>query len=101
MFDHAAPPPQDKPDCPHCAAVRAAAESTPAGERIRTTGQSDASCLGCIAREIATGPAAWRALHSLTAVDLHNAISRHWPGNQYKAGRQAVWAWCQLLRLVP
>lgn len=100
MFDHAAPPPQDKPDCPHCAAARAAAESTPAGKRIHT-GQSDASCLGCIAREIATGPAAWRALHSLTAVDLNNAISRHWPGNQYKAGRQAVWSWCQLLRLVP
>lgn len=101
MFDHAPPPPIERPDCPHCAAARAAAQDTPPGEIIHTTGQSDASCLGCIAREVAASPATWRALHGVTAVDLRNAISRHWPGGQYEAGRQAVWAWCRLLRLVP
>lgn len=99
MFDHSAPPPAERPDCPHCAAARASAAATPEGERVRATGQSNASCLGCIAREIAASPAAWRALRGITAVDMRNAISRHWPGKSYEAGRRAVWTWCRLLRI--
>lgn len=89
MFDHAPPDPADRPACPHCAAARA-------GE---LTGRTDATCLGCIAREIAASPAAWRALRGITAVDMRNAILRHWPGKSYEAGRRAVWAWCRLLRI--
>lgn len=99
MFDHQPPAAADKPDCQHCAAARAAAAQTHPGQRVALTGAVDASCLGCIAREIATSPAAWRALRGITATDLRNAILRHWPGSAYEAGRRAVWDWCQTLRI--
>lgn len=101
MFDHRADPPRQRDDCPHCAAARAAAAAAPPGQPVPPRGEHDAACLGCLARQIATSPAAWRALRGRTAVDLQRAIAVHWPGAAYEAGRQAVWDWCRTLRLTP
>lgn len=76
-------------DCPYCAAA----------ERDRAHhGVHNSHCKGCLARELAISPAAWRALHGHTGVDLQNAINRIWPG-EYSVGREAVWRWVQLLGL--
>ena len=74
-----------KPDCPHCARPNSA--------------QLDASCHGCQARDIAQSPAAWRALHGVTDVEIRDAILLVYGADGYKAGREAVWGWIQRLGL--
>ena len=74
-----------KPDCPLCAKPNST--------------QLDASCHGCQAREIAQSPAAWRALHGVTDVEIRDAILATYGTDGYKAGREAVWGWIQRLGL--
>ncbi|MEY2690218.1 MAG: hypothetical protein RL375_4418 [Pseudomonadota bacterium] len=74
-----------KPDCPLCAKPNSA--------------QLDAGCHGCRARDLAQSPAAWRALHGVTDVEIRDAILATYGTDGYKAGREAVWGWIQRLGL--
>lgn len=76
------PAPQDRPDCPDCAA---------ANEDI-THCIYHATCLGCVARMIAHSPEAWRAVRQGEGEGVAARIREVW-GDRYAEGRKAVLAW--------
>ncbi len=49
-------------------------------------------CRDCTARQIARGPAAWKALKGITNVDLDTQLQRAFP-DDVEAGRRLTWAW--------
>jgi len=58
----------------------------------------DASCLGCVARELAISPQSYAARRLGQPGPLRELLQRHWPGRAAE-GRKAVWAWCVALGL--
>lgn len=88
MLDsHRSPLPDDKPDCPQCAAGRADPWHA----------LYDMTCLGCVARHLAHSPDAWEAVRLRKGEALTAWIRAVW-GVRYEQGRQAVWGWMRCLR---
>ena len=84
LSPHAMPPPVDRPNCSHCASAL----------QHPHHGTFDMTCLGCVARDLAQSPAAWRARKGDDREGLASAIRKVW-GDDYATGRQAVWRWVQ------
>lgn len=90
MLQRALADPVDRPDCAHCAAART----------DRAYCLFDATCLGCIARDLAQSPMAHKAetARDEQAGELMTAALQAAWGDRYAAGRQAVLDWMTTLR---
>lgn len=69
-------------------------------ERFPKTGRFNSFCRQCDARAIAGSPAAWKAAHAVTSVDLQDAIEKVFGIDNYATGRVMVWEWMKRLGVV-
>lgn len=75
-----------------------ACPSCQAAEQDPRTGLQHMHCRECQARAIAQSPAAWKALHAQTSVDLIDAIDRVFGVEGREEGKRRVWEWIKRIR---